>query len=95
MTANQYDEVIRQLEAAGAGDPPGRLYHACSAPGPNLRVVDVWETAEEFEAFAHILMPILHACSVDPGEPDVSPVYNIIPGRSGASVRTDSMYAGI
>jgi hypothetical protein len=28
MTAAQYDEIIRRLEAAGAGAPEGRLYHA-------------------------------------------------------------------
>ena len=27
MSADQYDDIIRRLDAAGSGTPAGRLYH--------------------------------------------------------------------
>lgn len=80
MTAAQYDEVIKQLEAAGAGAPRGRQYHSCFGTGDKMMVFDVWESQETFEAFAGTLMPILQSLNIDPGQPDVMPVHNIIPG---------------
>lgn len=48
MTAEQYDRVIKQLGAAGAGDPPGRRLHACFGQDDHLMVFDVWDSVEEF-----------------------------------------------
>ena len=83
MTPAQYDEIIRRLEAAGAGAPPGRLYHVCyqSLGGQSLRVLDVWDSPASFEAFGQILLPILHDVGVElGGPPEVAPVHNIIVG---------------
>jgi hypothetical protein len=33
MSARQYDECIKRLKKAGAGHPPGRVYHACFEAG--------------------------------------------------------------
>ncbi|PYQ56292.1 MAG: hypothetical protein DMF53_25860 [Acidobacteria bacterium] len=60
MDGAQYDECIRRLEAAGAGAPAGRLYHACHGSGSQLRVFDIWESMEAFERFGSTLKPILH-----------------------------------
>lgn len=80
MTAAQYDEVIRKLEAAGAGSPRGRLYHVCYGDAGNLKVVDIWDSMESFQAFGQTLMPILQKEGVDPGQPQVSTVHKIIKG---------------
>jgi hypothetical protein len=83
MSAQQYDEIIRRLEAAGAGAPPGRLYHVCyRAPdGRSLRVMDVWDSPASFEAFGRTLLPIIQAVGVElAGPPEVSEVHNIIAG---------------
>jgi hypothetical protein len=80
MNQKQYDEVIRQLSAAGAGAPAGRLYHVCYGTGDKLRVFDVWDSRQAFEAFGATLMPILQRLGVDPGKPEVSEVHNIIKG---------------
>jgi hypothetical protein len=80
MSASQYDEVISRLEQAGAGAPDGRAYHVCYGAGNDLRVVDVWESSEKFEKFGETLMPILQELGVDPGEPEISEVHNIIKG---------------
>lgn len=81
MSTTKYDESIRRLEAAGAGAPKGRLYHVAFGDPNELRVSDIWDTRENFDAFGATLMPILQEVGVDPGTPDFIDVYNIIPGE--------------
>jgi len=78
MDGAQYDECIRRLEAAGAGAPEGRLYHACHGTGNQLRVFDIWDSMEAFQAFGPTLGPILQAIGVDPGSPEISPIHNVV-----------------
>lgn len=78
MNTGQYDDVIKRLEAAGAGNPPERLYHVAFGSGNNMRVVDVWESHETFAAFGRTLMPILQAVGVDLGQPVIAEVHNVI-----------------
>ena len=78
MTAEQYDEVIRQLETAGVGSPAGRRYHVCFGTGARLRVLDVWDSQEAFNAFGQTLMPILQQVGLDPGQPEIAEVHNEI-----------------
>ena len=80
MNSAQYDEIIRQLEQAGVGTVKDRLYHVCYGSGDHLQVTDVWESIEAFERFGATLMPILQRLGVDPGQPAITPVHNIIPG---------------
>jgi hypothetical protein len=80
MTAEQYDEAIRRLETAGAGAPPGRRYHVCFGTGASLRVLDVWDSQEAFNAFGQTLMPILQELGLDPGRPEIAEVHNSIVG---------------
>ena len=75
-----YDDAISRLEAAGAGAQAGRLYHVALESDGQIQVFDVWESQESFEAFGAALLPILAALGVDPGQPHVSPVHNIIEG---------------
>jgi hypothetical protein len=79
MTAEKYD-VIRQLQDAGQGAPAGRTYHTAFEGENALHVFDVWDLQETFDAFGETLMPILRAASIDPGEPVISPIHNIIIG---------------
>jgi len=81
MSASKYDEIIRRLEAAGAGAPKGRLVHVAFGDPGELRVSDIWDTKENFEAFGATLIPILQDAGVDPGEPDWIEVHNIISGE--------------
>jgi len=78
MTNEKYDEAVRRLEAAGAGTPSGRQYHACFGTSGELSVVDVWESAEQFEAFGETLIPILEDVGIEVSEPQISETYNII-----------------
>ncbi|HYU24010.1 MAG TPA: hypothetical protein VEO74_02320 [Thermoanaerobaculia bacterium] len=80
MTAEQYDECMKRLNAAGAGAPAGRLYHACYGSGDRLRVFDVWESKESFDNFGPTLMPILQEIGIDAGVPEIVEVRNIVRG---------------
>ena len=80
FSAEQYDEAIRRLEAAGAGSPPGRSYHCAFSGAGGLHVFDVWDSQESFDKFGETLMPILTELDVDPGEPQVAEIHNIITG---------------
>ena len=59
LTTDQYDEIWRQLREAKADHPAGRLSHVGWEDGGVMRVVDVWESMESFEAFGATLMPII------------------------------------
>ena len=77
-TTEQYDEILRRLDAAGAGAPTGRLYHTCFGDHGALGVVDVWESLPEFEAFGAILMPIIEDVGAQVAEPEIHETYNVI-----------------
>ena len=85
FTAAKYAECVKRLEQAGAGSPAGRLYHVCFGDTNNLRVSDIWDSTESFERFGQTLRPIMQELGIDPGEPDVIEVHNII---EGTKVRT-------
>ena len=77
---DKYDSTLKDLEAAGAGAPAGRLYHcAMKSPG-GVHVFDVWESQESFDAFGATLLPILSAAGVEIGEPMIAEVHNTITG---------------
>jgi steroid delta-isomerase-like uncharacterized protein len=80
MTAFQYDMIIRRLEAAGAGTPPGRSHHHCFGTGDKLRVTEVWESRAAFERFQSILGPIIQQVGVDTPPPAIVPAHNVIVG---------------
>jgi hypothetical protein len=80
FTSEEYDEVISRLKAVGAAAPPGRLYHVALEAGGQIQLFDVWDSAESFQAFGVTLVPILAELGIDPGEPQVSPVHNLIAG---------------
>ncbi len=80
FTPSVYDDVIGRLEAAGAGAPPGRLYHAALERDGQIQVFDVWDSQESIEAFLPTVSGIMAEVGADPGEPMVSAVHNIIQG---------------
>jgi hypothetical protein len=80
MDERKYAEVLRRLEAAGAGAPAGRLHHTCYGDKGALRVTDIYDTPQNFEAFGRILTPILSELGIDVGKPEVVAIHNIIRG---------------
>jgi hypothetical protein len=77
LSAEQYDKAIKELDAAGAANPAGRIHHSCFGPIGDLMVYEVWESQQAFEAYGPLLMPILHKTGIDPGTPDVMPIHNL------------------
>jgi hypothetical protein len=80
FTPDKYDEAIKQLDAAGAGAPDGRLHHVALESEGSIQVFDVWESQDKFEAFGATLIPIMGSLGVDPGQPMVARVHNVISG---------------
>ena len=80
MTEADYDELVRRLEEAGAGKPPGRMYHVCYGSGDRLAIFDVWDTPESFMAFGQTLIPIMREMGLPPADPEVVEVHNILTG---------------
>lgn len=78
MPAEKYDECIRLLKKAGAGNPAGRSYHASFGPKDKLKVFDVWTSQAAFDKFAKTLMPILSQLGIDPGQPVIMPIHKVI-----------------
>jgi hypothetical protein len=80
FSPEQYDQAIKLLDEAGAAAPEGRSHHVALESEGNIQVFDVWDSQEAFEAFGATLIPILTGLGVDPGEPMVAPVHNVIKG---------------
>jgi hypothetical protein len=69
---------VRRLEAENLSPADGLDYELCFGSGNKMKVSLVWDSKEKFEAFAARLMPILTEFGIDPGEPEVFEVPNII-----------------
>lgn len=83
MTAAQYDEIMRGLDAAGAGSPPGRLFHACYGTGDQLRILDIWESREALDGFVDTLLRLPGEWDgLEPGEPETVALHNVIAPRA-------------
>jgi hypothetical protein len=55
------------------------IHHSCFGEGNNLMVYEVWESQSALDAFGQRLMPVLQKHDVNPGEPMVMPVVNVLP----------------
>ena len=78
VSTGQYDDVMKRLDAAGAAKPPGRLHHSGFGPADQMMVYEIWDSPEAFEKFGETLMPILGEAGIDPGQPQVMPLHNLI-----------------
>jgi hypothetical protein len=80
-TLDQYDQVIELMGLApGTPAPPGGLFHWAAATEDGIRVVDVWETKEQYERFAQDKIgPYTQQVGI-PAPPEVTyrDVHNII-----------------
>ena len=77
-TTEQYDETIRRLQEAGDFPPDGMEYHVCFLSDGNVRVSEIWDSQEQIDAFGERLMPLLAEVGIDPGEPELLEIHNII-----------------
>jgi hypothetical protein len=87
MSAEQYDRVTEQLDASGAGDPPGRRFHACFGPADHVTVFDVWDSAAQLQAFAMTLMPILAEEHIEMAPPEPLEIHRLVEGGDASVLR--------
>ncbi len=81
FTPAKYDETISRLDAAGKGNPAGRLYHVTLERDGEIEVFDIWESQEALDAFGpEGFVPILTELGVELQPPTIWPVRNVIPG---------------
>ena len=80
MTETQYNRIIADLEAAGAGAPDGRLDHVYGFDGKTFCVVDTWENEEKLNRFADTLFPIMDRIGITPPVPQIFELRNTIHG---------------
>jgi hypothetical protein len=80
VTIAQYEEVVRHEQGGGFTFPPdGRDYHICFGTDGDLRVSEIWDSPEQFQAYGEVLMPILADVGIQfSAEPEVFEVHNII-----------------
>jgi hypothetical protein len=80
MTRDQYEQVISGLKGSGVPFPPdGCSWHACFGPEGDLRVSEIWESREQFEAFGVSLIPAIEASGVAlTSPPDVFEVHQLV-----------------
>jgi hypothetical protein len=71
-TKQQYDAVRGQLTDAGDWPPEGCQIHVCFGDENDIRVSEIWESRERFEAFGEKLRPRLEENGIQlAGEPEV------------------------
>jgi hypothetical protein len=78
MTTEQYDETIRRLEKSGDWLPEGLAYHVAFKSDGKFRVSEIWDSREQFAAFGERLMPVLKDVGIEPGQPEMLEIHNII-----------------
>jgi hypothetical protein len=73
MTPEQYESIDQQVRATGVV-PKGMKLHTCFGEGAGIAIFDVWESQEEFDAFAAVLGPIVEASGLEPLAPMIVPM---------------------
>jgi hypothetical protein len=75
MSKDDYERVIKDLKDSGCGEPEGRVLHAAYGEG-EVRMFEVWESEEQFEAHRDHLFATLQGAGVDAGTVEVHPVHS-------------------
>ena len=78
LTVEQYDEAVRRIQENGEWPPDGMEYHVCFGSDGNLRVSEIWDSQEQLDAFGERLMPVLSEIGIEPGQPEILEVHNIV-----------------
>ena len=78
MTAEQYDEIVARLYDEGIQSAPGLNTEIAYGSGDQMKVMVLFDSAQQFEAFGAKLGPILEEFKMDPGGPTIFEVHNVI-----------------
>jgi hypothetical protein len=64
VSKQQYDSVKSELEGAGEWPADGCQLHVCFGPADDIRVSEVWESADKAQAFGEKLRPRLEEAGI-------------------------------
>jgi hypothetical protein len=78
MLASQYEQVLQEMKVLGLAHPKGRLCHVISAREQGFFVIDVWESAEEFNDFVQALAPVAQKMGLIIPAPQIYATHNIV-----------------
>ena len=80
LTSEKYDESTSRIEKAGIEFPPDGLeYHVCFGSDGDLRVSEIWDSKEQFEAFGQRLMPMLEDMGIEFSDgPEILEIHSIV-----------------
>ncbi len=71
-TREQYETVRKAVTESGDWPAEGCQMHVCFGPEEDVRVSEVWESREKFEAFGHRLVPQLEKAGIQlSGQPEI------------------------
>src|SRR5205807_8596411 len=79
-TVEQYEAVSRAIGFRDPGfeAPAGLISHTTGVDDEGVLIVDVWESAEDFERLMKQAVPAMQEVGVTPMEPRILPVHNRI-----------------
>ena len=78
VTKQQYDSVHAALEESGDWPASGCLVHLAFGDEDNVRVSEIWESAEQQQAFGEKLQSKLEAAGIQlTGEPEIFETLNL------------------
>jgi len=78
LTLEQFDQIDRRIHEAIGGEPKGMIHHSVIGADHGLTVYEIWESEEDFRSFGQLLMPIITAMGLGPGQPVITPVYRLV-----------------
>jgi hypothetical protein len=82
-TVEQYEAVSRAIgfREPGFEPPAGLISHTAGVDDDGVLIVDVWESAEDFERLMEQAVPAMQEVGVPPMEPRILPVHNSSRGK--------------
>jgi hypothetical protein len=75
LTPEQYDRIGERLDQGGSFPMPGLISHTAYSTPEGLRVFEVYESPEAFQAAGSILGPIMQEMQLPAGDPP--PVFEV------------------
>ena len=78
LTLEQFDQIDGRIHEAIGGEPKGMIHHSVIGADQGLTVYEICESEEDFRSFGQLLMPIITAMGLGPGQPVITPVYRLV-----------------
>jgi hypothetical protein len=75
---SNYDAITEKLRSDGQLEPDGLLVHTAGFDGDTFRILEVWESQEQFDRFlGETLMPTIQSTADSGAEPPATRAYEL------------------